>query len=48
MIVESTRLAQVKKPVASTGIEDSALQTSIAELGTVEFVPAPVASEVQQ
>ena len=45
MIAESTRLAQEEKPVASTGTEDSALQSSIAELSTVEFVPAAVASE---
>jgi len=45
MIAESTRLAQVKEPVASTGAEDSALQTSTAEPGSVEFVAAPVALE---
>jgi len=45
MIAESTRIAQVKEPVASTGAEDSALQTSTAEPSTTEFVPAAVASE---
>ena len=45
MIAESTRLAQVEKFVASTGAEDKALQTSTAELSTVELVPAAVASE---
>ena len=38
MIAESTGLAQVEKPVASTGAEDNALQTSTAELSIVEFV----------
>ena len=45
MIIESTRLAQVEEPVASTSAEDNALQTSTAEPNTVEFVPAAVASE---
>jgi len=45
MIAESTDLAQVEEPVASTGVEDSTLQTSTAESGTVEFVVAPVALE---
>jgi len=45
MITESIGLAQVKEPVASTGAEDSALQTSTAKLGIVEFVVASVASE---
>ena len=45
MIAESTRLARVKEPVASTGAEDSLLQTSAAEPGIVEFVAALVASE---
>jgi len=46
MIEESTGLAQVEELMASTGVEDSALQTSTAEPGTMEFVAAPVASEV--
>jgi len=45
MIAESTGLAQVEEPVASTGVEDSALQTSTAGPSTVEFVAAPVAPE---
>ena len=45
MIAESSGLAQVEEPVASTGAEDNALQTSIAEPGIVEFVAASVASE---
>ena len=45
MIVESTGLAQVKELVASTGAEDSALQTSIGEPSTVKSVPVVVISE---
>ena len=45
MIVESTGLAQVEELVASTGAEDSALQTSAAQPGSMEFVAAPGASE---
>ena len=45
MITESTGLAQVKKAMASTGVENSALQTSAGEPSNVEFVVVPVASE---
>jgi len=45
MIAESTGLAQVEDPVASTNAEDNALQTSAREPGAVEFVAAPVVSE---
>jgi len=39
MIAESIGLAQVEKPMASTGVEDSALQTSTTELSTVKSCP---------
>jgi len=42
IIVESTRLAQVEDPVASTSAEDSALQTLAGEPSAVEFVAAPI------
>ena len=42
MIAEGTGLAQVKELVASTGAEDSALQTSKAEPSTVKSVPAVI------
>jgi len=45
MIAERTGLAQVVESVASTGIEDTTLQTSTAKPGTVEFIAALVASE---
>jgi len=45
MITESTGLAQVEEPVASTGVEDSALQTSASEPSAVKFVAAPIALE---
>jgi len=45
IIVENTRLAQVKGPVASTNAKDSALQTLASEPSAVEFVPAPVVPE---
>ena len=45
MIVESTGLAQVEKPVVSTDAEDSALQISIAEPSIVKSVPTVVISE---
>ena len=45
MIAERTGLAQVVESVASTGVEDTTLQTSTAKPGTVEFVAALVASE---
>ena len=45
MIAESIGVAQVEEPVASTGAEDSTLQTSIAEPSTVKSVPAVVISE---
>ena len=44
-IEESTGLAQVEDPVASTSAEDSALQTSAGEPGAVEFIAVSVASE---
>jgi len=45
MIAESTELAQLEKPVASTSAEDNALQTLTAELSTMVFVPDAVALE---
>ena len=45
MIAESTGLAQVEDPVASTSAKDSALRTSAGEPSVVEFIAAPVASE---
>ena len=45
MIAESTGLAQVEEPVASTGVEDNTLQTSTAEPSTVEFVTTAITSE---
>ena len=45
IIVESTRLAQVEDPVASTSAEDSALQTLAGEPSAVEFVAAPIVPE---
>ena len=45
MITESTEMAQVKKLVASASVEDSILQTSMAEPSTVKSVLAVVISE---
>jgi len=45
MIAESTGVAHVEEPAASTGTEDSTLQTLTAELSTVKSIPAVVISE---
>ena len=45
MIAESTGLAQVENPMASTSAEDSAFHTLAGELSIVEFVAVPVASK---
>ena len=45
MIAESTEVAQVEEPMASTSEEDNTLQTSTAEQSTVEFVALTIASE---
>jgi len=45
MIAESTGLAQVEAPMASTSAEDSTLQISMAELSTVKSVPVVDISE---
>ena len=46
MIADSTGLAQVKEPVASTGAEDNILQTLTAEPSTVKSVLVVLVSEV--
>jgi len=45
MITESTGLAQVEEPVASTGAEDNVFQILAGKPSTVEFVAVLVASE---
>ena len=45
MIAESTGVAHVEEPVASTGAEDSTLQTLMAEPSTLKSVPVVVISE---
>ena len=45
MIVGSIRLAQVEELVASTGAEDTVLQTSKVESSNVKSVPAVIVSE---
>jgi len=45
MVAESTGLAQVEDPMASTSAEDNTLQTSTGEPGAVEFIAVHVASE---
>ena len=45
IIAESTRVAQVEEPVASTGAEDSTLRPSTDEPSTVKSVPAVIISK---
>ena len=45
MVAESTGLAQVEDPMASTSADYNALQTSAGEPGVVESVTVPDASE---
>ena len=42
MVAESTRIAQVKDPVASISTKDITVQTSTDESSAVEFVAAPL------
>jgi len=46
IIAERAEVAQVEKPVASTGAEDGTLQALTAEPNTVKSVPVVVISEV--
>ena len=48
MIAESTEVAQVEEPMASTSEEDNTLQTSTVEQSTVKSVPKLVTSELPQ
>ena len=45
IIAESTRVAQVEEPMASTGAEDSALRPSTDEPSTVKSFPAVIISK---